>query len=150
MHPNILDATEKETPQNPTLKTLKDGLPILILLAVVCYAIFTYCTTDYVATTARIIGIVSVFLSALIFVFDRTLGACFFITVLFFSLFGFIKFTPSYWTVTFIGITLPPYPTAFFLFTFFWQKSYLQIGLMQLKNIDFIRKIIDFWQSLPD
>jgi hypothetical protein len=150
MNPNILDAPEKENTQNQRLKTLKDGLPILILCAVICYSIFVYITTDYVATTARILGIMGVFLSALIFIFNRTIGACFFTTILFLSLFGFIKFTPTYWTISIFGITLPPYPTALFLFTFFWQKSYLEIGLTQFKNITIVKKIIDFWQSIPD
>jgi hypothetical protein len=150
MNTNILDAPENENAKNQTLKTLKDGLPILILCAVICYSIFVYITTDYVATTARILGIIGVFLSALIFIFNRTNGACFFITILFLSLFGLIKFTPTYWTISIFGITLPPYPTALFLFTFFWQKSYLQIGLTQFKNIAFIKRIIDFWQSIPD
>jgi hypothetical protein len=150
MNTNILDAPEKETPPNQTLKTLKDGLPILILCTIISYSIFVYFTTDYVATTARILGIIGVFLSAIIFVFNRTIGACFFISVLFLSLFGLIKFTPTYWTISIFGITLPPYPTALFLFTFFWQKSYLQRSLTQFKNIPFIKKIIDYWQSIPD
>jgi hypothetical protein len=150
MNSNILDAPEKEIAPNQTLKTLKDGLPILILCAVICYSIFVYITTDYVATTARILGIIGVFLSAIIFVINRTIGACFFITILFLSLFGFIKFTPTYWTITFFGITVPPYPTALFLFTFFWQKSYLQIGLTKFNNIPIVKKVIDYWKSLPD
>lgn len=124
MNPNILDASETEIPQNPTLKTLKDGLPILILLAVVSYAIFSYITTDNTATITKVLGIASVFLSALIFfAFSRTIGACFFITILFLSLFGLIKFTPTYTTLTIFGIALPPFPTAMFLFTSFGKKA---------------------------
>jgi hypothetical protein len=148
---NILDAPEAEKAKNQTLKTLKDGLPILILLAVVCYSIFTFATTDNNFTLSKQIGIASIFLSALIFFFfNRTIGACFFISVLFLSLFGLIKFTVTYTTLSFLGITLPPFPTFMFIFSFFWQKSYLQIGLTKFKNIKIIKKIIDLWQSIPD
>ncbi len=131
--------------------TLKESLPILITLTVSIYSIFIYLTTDIQADISRLLGIIGVFLSASLYFFiDRIKGLLLLLSLLFFGLFGLIKFTPTYSYLAFLGINFPFFATPMFLFTLYWSFSYLKIGLEQFSKIKFVKKILDWWYSLPE
>ena len=120
-------------------------------MAVSIFSIVVYILTDIAADISRIIGIIGVFVSALIFYgFDRIKGLWFLMVVLFLSLFGLVKLTPSYFYLSILGIHFPPIPIFLFLFTLFWSYDLLQIGLEKFKKISWVRTIIDKWYSLPE
>ena len=67
MDNQILDDIEINEKSKTNWSKIKDGLPILILIAVSIYSIAVYIFTDAAADIFRIIGILGVFLSALIY-----------------------------------------------------------------------------------
>lgn len=151
MDNQILDDIEINEKSKTNRNKIKDGLPILILMAVSILSIVVYILTDAAADISRIIGIIGVFVSALIFYgFDRIKGLWFLMIVLFLSLFGLVKLTPSYFYISIFGIHFPPIPIFLFLFTLFWSYDLLQSGLEPIKKIGWVKKIIDSWYSLPE
>jgi membrane-bound ClpP family serine protease len=151
MNSEILDSIEKKVETRSYLKVLKNSLPVLILLIVVMFSILTYATTNHAITTPKILGIVCVVLSASIYFFvNKDTGIWVLTSILFLSLFGIVKFTPTYTTFSILGITLPPFPVFMFSFTIFWSKNYLRSGLEKLKKITIVRKILDYWYSIPE
>jgi hypothetical protein len=146
-----LDAIDEPIEPKNYLAILKESLPILILMWVVSNAIFTYFTTDYTADLARILGIIGVLVSAFIFfVFDRKIGIWILIGILLVSLFGFVKFSPDYHTFSIFFITFSPLPTFMFFFTCYWNNNHFKSGKERLKQIPIIKKMLDFWYSLPE
>lgn len=150
MENQILDDTEISENSKTNWSKIKEGLPILILIVVSIYSIAVYIFTDAAADISRIIGVLGVFASALIYYgFDRIKGLWFLTGVLFLSLFGLVKLTSSYFYISIFGIDFPPFPIFLFLFTLFWSYDLLQIGFDKFKKISWIKKIIDSWYSLP-
>jgi len=101
----------------------KEIIPLLILILISIYCIIIVSTTNTLYSSNNYIGHLLVLVSAISFFINKRVYKYIITGTLILGILGFLNFTPTIYSINFLGITFHPLPLIILIIHYYLTKT---------------------------